>query len=351
MDKLILLMKNHTVLSTSQVKKFYDNIEYIIFRVDNQLNTFILQKPNDVLLSFTKASISFEAIISQHNVDEINYNTYTHGFCKVDKEFTTLYEFIQYIHSLNRISYSNFIMNSNDSSIYEEIKFCYFKINIYKDNKRIYHYKNTANKERKFFGTKEILMDIDSIYKPFMKGNTCFIAINTVLKKWKITEKLIKECICGVPLEGTSSFVFYDSEFIKYIDDNVRGLYCQTWINDKNKFDKDIINDIMDNKSINFENGSVKYFQSVKLLDYWAVNIFTLFEYISYLPYIYMIIQTIKEINDLDEYKNIYSSKSYFELDLKNIGRFKKLPEIICTDTNVLTMNDIYYLIRGDNDE
>lgn len=354
MDKMILLMKDHSIIYTIHWKELLDSIEYILFKVNDQLDTFILQKPNDYLSLFTKIKISFEAVITQHNVDETVYNNFTSGFCKVDEEFTSINKMIQYLHSLNRIKYSNYIMNSNDSPIYEEIKFCYFRIDGFKENKRIFHYKNTANKERKFFGPKEVLMDIDKIYDPFMKGEKCFLSIDPIMKRWKLSEKMMRDSICGVPLEESSSFVFYDPGFIKFIDDNIKGVYCQTWIYDHTKFDNGIVDELHqlhDDSAYEVENGAREYFQSVRLLDYWAVSVFMLFEFITYLPYLYIIIQTTKEVNDRGEFKDIYSSRSYIEIDLKNTPLFMELPDITCNDKNVVSMEDIFYLIGGDNNE
>lgn len=351
MKSQVLLMNNGNVITTNDWKSYYDDIDYILICTDDQLNIYGGFKINNYLFYMDKATVKYEMILVQKITSDVEFDKRIKAFGKVNKEFVDPLDLLAYIHSLDRIHFYNEIISSGihpltDKIMYEEVQFCYFRIDIYSKGKRTFHYKNNTEKEKTFIKERNILMDIAPIYHP-LYADYQFIVINSYLNKWRLDSKIIRDCLNGIPLETSNSYIFLTHEDAGTFLSKVECMFCQFFIS--NKTDDDITSlESEADKALN----SIYYYDSTHLLEFNVSYSKNVLEMLIYLPYIQLLFQTIKEIWDNGECVGNYLCKTNAEFYInKEDNEYEdKTIEIYSTINQCYTLEDFMNEINNMED-
>lgn len=302
----IILNSDHTFKLSKNLQKsimkYYDLIKYILIPISNSTDSFIIQKPNKYMKIFHHATVQIEFIVIEKSFILEDYGEKISNVNLVSKEFTSLLEFYQYLHSLNRIRYFNKISNSNESAIYDIIDFSKFQITIYdKENKVVYKKDMNLVNQKGTFGVDEILIKIQKVYDPIL------------LKKFtnkKFTENLKTLHLVPIFMPYTKSVLFYPSNLVQYLSNNIKSLYGSIMVNNT-KYD-----------SINLEDSEELILcksivsNNIRFCDYWSFEIGNYVEYITYINYMNELFRIISNVIDENHDILTYEIINSFEIEV-----------------------------------
>lgn len=348
MEKMLLLMKNGSIKMKRNITKYYDDIKYILFKADSSSDTFVLHKPLKYMKTFTKAKVYIETYVRKVMNDVQEYQFQECVFTKMGstiKELNSLEEFIKYLASLSRITYSNKLVKSNDCMSYELIEFSFFKVELFCNDKLVYEKELNIENQKGYFDTRMILDNISIIYDAEEKSAK-YLNIDLNRNQWSMDLAPKKHHLCGVYLIYTRTFVFLDFDSLHYIRKEAKSLYIRTITFNKEEFDGYELEReweyIETNKDFDYKES--KLFYSCHIYDLWIHEDVFILEFITYLPYTYMTIQTISEINDLGKTEGKYDSESYIELEYFD----HRIPEkhIVSTSKKPLTFQKLIEVIK-----
>jgi hypothetical protein len=354
MDDVIFLLKDKRFIISNNLLDYYDDIQYLLIKTDKQLDTFILHKPCQYMLDMDEAIITYESVVTRKVVD-YNYQIFHSPMDHVEKKVTNYIELFQYLNSLNKIRYFNFVSSSNESSDHEYIQFCYFKIEIYSKGRLLYKkkvvekgkkYENKLNKN--FFNPQYILEKILPIYDPFAYyeyyGVAPYLVLSPNRKTWdfKLLERTHIDDVCGILLSNAESYVFLNFDDLKLLDSRMNGVLTLTVLYEPTLETHEEIEEIMDS----YDGADDPEYLSgpVRLIDYYAETVSDITEFFTYLPYIYLLLKTVAEINDkgkiTDQYRIV--SRVYFTTD----NEYTQNRSLYCKDDNVISIMDIIQYLK-----
>ena len=340
---IILLMSDNSIVIDDNIDKYQYDISYILVKVDEQLNTYVLLEPNKYLFDIKNVTISYEMVITHHDmIDE--YKFYSIPFSKQELKVNSFLEMIRTLYSLNRICIVNYVLEKNDSPFKDEIQFCYFKLKILNNEGRvIYKYILDGDKEGKKMDATTIISDIENVYS--LKREKNFLVIDTNNEKWNFSKKL-KNNVCGIHLIDSRSYSFYEGNKLKFLFERIESFYSQIYIYDKSSIDImeiDELHDLYDEigKYVYTEYSSYKYSNIVSIVSFWGCTISSILEYVTYSPYIFLSIQIIKEILDTGKYEEKYTVRSYDEVLPKKSNGKDTIPGFECTTEKPLLLEDL----------
>jgi len=216
---MVLLNKNKDVKiinKESDIKK-YKPEHILIPMIEYDTNTFIMIIPKKKLLNFTNIEIEVKLQLKSNvNVindeDDVDYET--NELFTLKKSFTNIVGFINFIHSIDRIDYANYVLNSEYFYEYELIDIKSIYINVSNNNEIVYEYKFISSYESGY-GNKSncytVTLELEELYEP---SNKVFREkfINIKNNKWSIDEKPYMDSIIGINLLPSQSvyFIEYD---------------------------------------------------------------------------------------------------------------------------------------------
>jgi len=347
MDKIILLMKDGSVLMKNSINKYYDKIKYILFEADPTSNTFLLHEPIKYMKNFTKANIYMETQIRQMVNDTEEYQ-YQESFAytpmgSVIKTVYSISEFMSYLNSLNRMRFFNTISRSNDCISYELIECSLFKLEIFCNDKKAYSKELNLKNQKGAFDPYTIMNVIEAIYSPI--DSIEFIMIDLANRCWSVNNRAHKNDACGILLPYTRTITFLSKSHYDILRTSVKSLYCRTATFDE--IEEPIPDEVFDYADWDTELPFQPY---NRLHDVWFHELRYILEYIIYLPYLYMTVITVAEINDFGKITKKYHSKSYFEIEEFSIDHSMSDKHIICTDEEPMKLSDLINKIQGGAD-
>ena len=348
MKNYILLMDNGEVITSSNLDLNFENIEYILFQADSQLNTFLIHEPKRYMIDIDKAEIIYESVITQQCTENDLYETYTKPMSHIEITINSLTELMQYLESLNRIWFFNDVARSNDCPRYEEIQFCYFKITLFCHNKKIYKKVISFKDENKVFYPSYILQDIKEIYNPINKFPDRFLSIDYHEMQWGFYPELHYDDMCGILLKSTRTITFFKFIDILPLKYRLKSVMTQILL-----FSPDTISEATADAILNeaFDNDGYQEvhqdFYPARLMDKWDLVIPDILETIIYLPYIFMTFKTISEVYDMGNFKDLYIVKAIVTIENTDSSTIQYM---VKEDDPLLPM-DLIKLFNGGNDD
>lgn len=327
MEECLFLFKDHSF--TMVKKKFQkklirhiDDIKYLLIPINEDESAFILHKPLSFMRNFHKAVISYESIVIQHSYITENFGQYFTPMHKITKELNSIIELIQYLHSIDRLSFCNNLSNSNDSLNSEIIDFIHFSLEIFdKDNNSLYIQKMDLTNQCGNFGPREILVNIEDIYHPinhFHKRDD-ILTLDSVSNTWNRVNHLRVNCkddIVGINLPLTRSFSLLPNRIFQFMKSNIKSIYAYNLIYNKNL----VSDEEAEEKREEFENTGEKIVSSIRYNDMWSHITYDWLEYITYINDFYNNITAIIEINDYMEITGEYIVKSTIQIETFDLG-------------------------------
>ena len=350
-------MKNGNVIMDNDWKFYYKDIQYLLIPVDDQLSTYIIQEPNKYLYHFHHATISYEIVIKRNSTIDEGVNAEIKPFRKTDLTLYTIKELCQSLFSINKIGFVNDILYGNDSPSYLSIEFFYLKLKIFDSSgKMIKKIICVAAEDNYGLDAAELLEALQDVYYPKSCGNmeSKYLIINPRKNRWYYNKFTHKNCIYGISLLDTGSFVFHDI-FDMEILKQMSSIYSQLIVYPKEKILKNNIHELLKDIPNEFElemelnileNGSIIGCYD-KMVDYWVCAEDNIIEYLTYLPYLMLVLQTIYEIFDYDGYAGIYTVLSSLSIILKN-DQASSIDFEGSTECPV-TLNEVIQYCEGEN--
>lgn len=345
--KIIALMKNKEILRKKKFRKFinkFADIKYLLFNIDDSINTFIIHEPKEYMRYFAKASITFQCAIRQYSSDNPGTENHPTLMTCIKKEINDITELMKYLHSLNRIRYWNKLSASDDALFYEIIDFALFNVEITDvKNNVIFNKEMNIKNQKGLFGVNEILKSIDKIYNPCDFKNHTFIEMDNT---WNFIDYIeSKDNIYGIYLPKTKSISFLHGKDIQILKENLKSVYCYTiTYNNDNKLIKENAEDTFD-YYFEIENAipESKYCKNCyfRFQNIWEHTIDGYVEFIKYLPYIYYNLLLISTINDFGSInKSTYACLSKFEFEYYDKD-MPKYTRIATTNESPLLLDDL----------
>ena len=349
MDNYILLMKNGEIIIASNIDHYFENIEYILFQADNQLNTFLLHEPKRYMLDMDKAEIIYESVITQQCTEDDLYDMYTSPMSHTEKTVNSLVELMQYLQSLHRIWFFNDVARSNDCPRYEEIQFCYFKITLFCHGKKIFKKVLSYKKENKVFYPSYILEDIKGIYDPVKKFPDRFLSIDYHDMQWGFFPELHYDDMCGILLKSTRTITFFKFIDLLPLKYRLKSVMTQILLFSPETISEATADQILEDA---FEDDGYREvhqdFYPARLMDKWDLKIPDILETITYLPYIFMTFKTTSELYDMGKLKNTYIVKAVVIIETENS---ETIQYMIKEDDPFLPMDLIKIFNEGDDED
>lgn len=291
--KYILLLKKDYSMEYCEINDSisFKNVKYIMMPINQyNLDTYVLIKPNFYLKHFTKVKLRY-----QLSVIEINGNGKSENklyFPETEKEYRTLYETVNGLHSIQRIEYINSISNC-DSFSQRYLVFNKFRLDAFEDDMMIYSYKpklknnktiypsNISEKINDFFSLEEI--------------TDRHLILNK--NKWTIENCYPKNDVYSLYLKGTHSFYNIDFDNLALI----KGIRSVMIITDQ---------------IIYGENEYQPYDSDLYYQDLWYFETERILEYLVYYNMIKSITTLITELIQFGELTNSVKFTSMLEIEL-----------------------------------
>lgn len=307
--KHLILLKDKSVLVKTNIQKAlknrYKEIKYILFNLNDTNLTFLLHKMCEYMKDFKKATIIAEMVIIRNSMDLENPE---YSILKsLHLNITELDELISYLHSINKIRYTNKLANSNETSDFDIICFTHFSIEIFNSKSRVYHNKLTG-----VLQPSEILKSIKKIYNP-IELDDIYISIGN--SKWMFTKsKSDNTALYGIFYPYTKSYEFFHNDIFEKLS-IVKSVYSASFVYDKKNIDLSEVA-IDDLFQFNFVSGSLRFH------DIWYSEMTYYLEYISYLSTIQtnlIVSSELAEFDDIND-KMIMNTQMQIEVITENRG-------------------------------
>ena len=242
----------------------------------------------------------------------------------------------------------NDVFASGDTHVFYQIRFYYIKVSVYCGNNRTFHYKNSYDKERAEFGCGEILTDLKKLIGPnlFNDQESFFVNIHPVLKQWKVTDTIFRDCLVGVPLYTSKLIVFREWADWIFLNDRIEGFYTSViFIDDITKME---LQDVRDFAEAENDHVAIPF-----LLDYMASDMNVIIEYITLFPYLLMSEQIILETYFYGKLNGLLEPSVELTMDCRDPSSNEEFSiNDWCSLTDIFTIDDLISILwGGDSDE
>ena len=207
----ILLLKNDKSIEYKKLndKINFKDIKYLMVPINEYgLDTYVLLKPNYYIKHFHSAKISYQLMITEID-DTTGELANKLVFQENSKEVTSLYEFINSMHSINRIEYINSLFKCDSESLKRYFVFNKFKIEVRGKDSILFHYKSKLKKDS-IASTSALLSKLETVFKlEELKDEHLILNKNL----WSIEKSYPENGVYSIYLYGTKSFynVDYDT--------------------------------------------------------------------------------------------------------------------------------------------
>lgn len=328
MRKIIILNKDHSIEMVKRVKnKILDKCEYLLVPIEEyDIGSFVMLKPNKYLSKFEYAKVSFSSIITKEYQD-IDFdhakerNIYT--LDTVSKTLYSLVEFINYMHSLNKLVYINSLANAGEfEASVSSIKFSYFNIEIYDKKDLIYSVKLEYPEYQNLYPDNILYMpQIKKLYDPIIQdeenGYTRKDYIRIKNNKWKFKSNFTDDGIYGVSLFKTKSIYFTVPEVFQVFD-LCKTLYCGNFQYNSHDYENHYsIEEIAKEWPEIYEDTDLPDTYGFRTYDVWYSDTSSMIEYIIHLKCIYFILGAMTEYETFQNYTGKITSYSALEIEPK----------------------------------
>lgn len=219
MKKICLLNKDNTCKVISMNKHFdISDVKYVLIPL-NGIDAHILVKPNEYM-NFTKAIVCYEPeiVISNDFYDDVDETNY--WLNKITIEITNIVDFYNFLHSINRIEYSNSFTNEYD--LYNEIEGNYISIKsmdikLFQNNLLIYelHYTAKCRNDEFDISSYKLLDELKPIYRLFKNKDNKYLSIKN--NKWNLVDYPEENSLVGVYLDNTCSICIFPDHVLKIL--------------------------------------------------------------------------------------------------------------------------------------
>lgn|SRR5574343_96374 len=286
MRKLILLMKSGKIKIIKEKSFEYSSkIKYVLIPIESyDSNTYILLKANPIM---DFESVKLHVVLNYIWDDDYNDESYNKEFACINKEYTSIVELYNMIHSIYRIKFVNNVMSySTDFENINAIVPTQFDIDFLLKDKS--HYRKSFNSKINAVlddSGAEILSLITSI-KDFYNSadkelhNSDNVVINQYTNTWEFTSKISDaNCIYGLRLHDTASIYFVPYDIVSILDNINSSVFKKHVIADNrvmsrpNIINGEIINDEILNYRDNLNSDKTHYIEYEITPDYKGVNI------------------------------------------------------------------------------
>ena len=336
--KPLLLMKDYSVKKSDAIEKYYDEIQFILFPCDPELNTYTLFEPNKYMVKMKKAKIILESVAERCGYD---YRDHYHPIGRIEKIVYSYTELVQYIFSIDKMKMYNAVMQMSDISDippYIKVMFCFFSVRIYdKNNKVIFKKKININEETKLaeihiskiFGAGNILNNIRDIYFQELSLFKDYISIDPINEKWDLNCDTYVYNLCGMWLDETNSITFFHKYDLNKIE-KVTTLYGAGNVFPKDTKSQDVV------------------LWNIPEYDVLYVEPQLIVEYITYLPYINLVMKTCTKVSNVRPGKEIVDEEDLkvlcrLEIEIDGVVKTRRF-----TDNDPFTISDLLDLLEGD---
>jgi hypothetical protein len=346
-NRPILLFKDNSLsqysnLSKKKLVKNKDNIKYLLIPIIGNDNLYIMHKFKDYMTEFTHAHISFTSVVIRHSHINEDGDTVYKILSSVDKEIYTIEEFLQYLHSLNRMKYINKLSDSIESYEFDIVEFIDFNLTIYKKDDILHEYHFNDH-----LGPVDILNRLKRIFRPINIKDK-YLYLNFYDDVWKFDSKLkINNSLIGIPLYSTSSYQILVGDMVDILQSIIKDIYCSSVIYNP---EVDEIDEETEIAHVDCISEFLFNFGSIRFHDIWVHCINDYLEYITYLPNIYTNLLSYAELIDLDDIKNVYKMKSTMTISTYG-DTSRKEYELTFSNDKILSLNvflkNIYNIYRG----
>ena len=330
-------MKDYAVKKSNDIEKHYDNIQFILFPCDPELNTYALFEPNQYMIKMKKAKVIIESVAERCGYD---YRNHYHPIGRIEKILYSYTELVQYIFSVDKMKMYNAVMNMSEISDippYMKVMFCFFSVRIYDEhNKVIFKKKVNVGEETelaeihisKIFGAGNILNNIRDIYFQELSLFKDYISIDPINERWNLSCDAYMYNLCGVWMDETNSITFFHKDDICKLE-KVTTLYGTGVV-----FKKDESKDVP--------------LWNIPEYDLLYVEPQLIVEYLTYLPYINLVMKTCTKVANISPGKDMID-----EDDLKVVCRLEieingKVKTKRFHDDNPFTIRDLLEMIEGE---
>jgi hypothetical protein len=341
MKNYIILLNNSKVLMVNKIKQsLYSKCQYILIPVDSyDIDAYIMIKPNAYFEKFTDAQISFKTAIMQETADNdsrplIHIVTILDT---VDKHITDLKDIVNYLHSLNRISYVNSMSNGNEyRTNVNYINLVEFNITLF-EGKDIIYTKQIKYSSDNTFSIDIVLKEIKDLYNPIHKFDTKYLRINN--DEWEFVKSLSYNSIYGITLPNTRSISFLTYDMIRAFS-LCSSLFCGNIQYNSTDFNSLwSIDDLITDYSELLGDYVLAKECGFRTFDVWFYKQNEYIEYIIYLKCIYMITTIMTEYDAFGKLSGKVSTYSWIEIEPKNY--MYDIIDIKFNNDNIVTLSGV----------
>lgn len=250
-NNIILLNKDGSVKVTKKEKNIFKyNPKFILIPMSCTDNISFIIIKNKKLLDFTYVDVKINMLYNlNYDEEEIYFNT-------IEKRIYNIVDFINFIHSMNRIDYVNTIMNYTITDNNMHINISEITIKLFKDNDIIY-----SLNLKEFDNNYQVIGYLKDIYEPINNNLVIdreyydYIVIKD--DKWKFTNKPPSNSIIGLNLAISQSIYFITSDEFTDMKNNIKNISYNGHIFNINEIGNLIEDeDLFESEETNFENYS-----------------------------------------------------------------------------------------------
>ena len=346
-SNIVLLKKNGKVkVAKRESDIFKYDCKYILIpMLDYDLNTFIMIKPKE-LLEFTTAEIEVTLQLKKFEGDHFPSIV---EFANIKKSVNSVTEFINLIHSIDRMDYVNYITNSDvEYDFTEIIDIQKISIKIFRENTIIYNYKfespygdGYSNKSNCMIVTLELSKIYELKNKDLQSYKTNGF-INIRNNRWSIDKFPDKNSLIGINLNISQTIFFTEYEVYELFN-FCNCLKCESYVFNRDDIDLSIqeyeILDNIDDGTIEVYANSNPNNSTFTLMENDSI---ALLEFLIYLKIIYTI--TIVKFNMiLFNVQDNPNTKFGFDmcLDLRIINKYKDELKLSITKNNIPKLDEL----------
>ena len=302
-NNIILLNRNKTVKVIKNEKKIFKNdCKYLLIPVlCAESNCFIMIK-NKELLDFSYADISVTLrYYAFEPEDSLPFN-------RVDKRVSSITDLINFIHSIDRIDFVNYVMNFTVWDVGYEVRIEEFSITLYKDDVITYSL-SLHGYDANSYNLMDRLEDLyETANRKFMmpKENDFLIIKNN---KWELSNRIIPNSVVGLSLSPSQSIYFIESDEYKELYGLVKDVTYSGYVYNVKEMNELILDvDLFESEETTIEGYS--YYELKGTLQ----GVTGVIELLIYLEYLYNV--TLFSFNEILYSVEIYENKKYTGFDI-----------------------------------
>lgn len=316
MEKYILLKKDKSVETLKVDKRLpLNECSYILVPImEFDVGTFVAFEPDKIWNKISKVVITFEMAIIK--ADGENEKALSIQICNsLNKECYSLYDTVNYLHSLNRLFYINTFCYGNEFGEYTNIEFTKFQITAFDKKDILYEYSFDGKSDKKK-SPEDILKKIKLFYNPTFPMDTDYLYISN--NKWDI-KKNIKNvnAIYGVGLPDTKSIIFLEYQILTLFQ-NIKSLFSGSYLYNKVLFTPDYTTEEIVTQYDDCISGTLPMEVCFRYYDTILVHTTHILEYIIYIKTMYHNMVVITEFENFNSFTNAIIMKTWIELESVN---------------------------------